>query len=60
VRGEQAVELAQGRVPVTIGRVPPHQGEVGALVARVELGHLLPAAGQAQQVQLALPELLAR
>jgi hypothetical protein len=59
-RPVQAVELAQRGVPVAVGRVPPHQGQVGALVARVELGHLLPAADQAQQVQLALPELLAR
>ena len=59
-RPVQAIELAQRGVPVTIGRVPPHQGQVGALVARVELGHLLPAADQPQQVQLALPKLLAR
>ena len=41
-RPVQAVELAQRGVPVAVGRVPPHQGEVGALVARVELGHRLP------------------
>ena len=51
-RPVQAVELAQHGVPVAAGRVPPHEGEVGALVARVELGHRLPAAGQAQQVQV--------
>ena len=58
-RPVQAVELAQRGVPVAVGRVPPHQGEVGALVARVELGHRLPPAVQAQQVQVALAELLA-
>jgi hypothetical protein len=58
-RPVEAVELAQRGVPVAIGRVPPHEGEVGVLVTRVEFGHCLPAAGQAQQVQVVLPELLA-
>ena len=58
-RPVQPVELAQRGVPVAVGRVPPHEGEVGALVARVEFGHRLPLAVQAQQVQVTLAELLA-
>jgi len=35
----QALELAQCGVPVAVRRVPPHEGEVGALVARVAFDH---------------------
>ena len=58
-RPVQALELAQRGVPVAVGRVQPHEGEVRALVARVEFGQRLPAAVQAQQIQVTLPELVA-
>jgi hypothetical protein len=54
----QPVELAQRGMPVAVRRVPPHQGEVGVLVGRVELGHLRSAAVQAQQLQVLPPELV--
>ena len=58
-RPVQALELAQRGMPVAIRGVLAHEGEVGALVRRVEFGHRLPAAVQPQQVQVALPEFIA-
>ena len=55
----EALELAQRGVAVAVGGVPAHQREVGDLVAGVELDDRLPAAVEAQQVEVAEAELLA-
>ena len=58
-RTVQALELAQRGMPVAVRRVLAHEGQVGALVARVEFGHRRPATVQPQQVQVTALELLA-
>jgi hypothetical protein len=54
-----AFELAQRRVAIAVGCVAAHEGEMGEFVAVIELDELLPAIVEAQQIEVAQPELLA-
>ena len=58
-RAVHAFELAQGGVAIAVRRVATHECEMGELVARVELDHRLPLTVEAQQVEMAEPQLLA-
>ena len=54
----EPLELPEGGVAVAVGRVALHQRDVGRLVAGVELDQLVPAAVEAQQVEVAQAQLL--
>ncbi len=58
-RAVHALVLTQGGVAIALGRVSVHERQMGPLVARIELDHGVPTAVEAQQVQVAEPQLLA-